>query len=178
MRRVDDPRAFSPQDALDDTLKFWREWSGRNKYKGPYGDVVCRSLITLKGMTYKPSGGIVAAVTTSLPEKIGGNRNWDYRYCWLRDTSFTLLVLLRAGYEEEATAWRRWLLRAIAGAPCAVADDLRYMRRASAGGVGGGLAAGLREFTAGEHRERCLDAVSAGCVWGNCFRAHAYPGPG
>ena len=114
---VDDPRAFSPQRALDDTLTFWREWSAKNKYKGPYSDVVCRSLITLKGMTYKPSGGIVAAVTTSLPEQIGGTRNWDYRYCWLRDTAFTLLVLLRAGYDEEATAWRRWLLRAIAGAP-------------------------------------------------------------
>ena len=114
---VEDPKEFSPQGALDDTLKFWRDWTAKNKYEGPYREVVTRSLITLKGMTYKPSGGIVAAVTTSLPEQIGGNRNWDYRYCWLRDTAFTLLVLLRAGYEEEATAWRRWLLRAIAGAP-------------------------------------------------------------
>ncbi len=76
-----------------------------------------RSLITLKAMTYRPAGGIVAAVTTSLPEKIGGSRNWDYRYCWLRDTAFTLLVLMQAGYVEEAVEWRKWLLRAIAGTP-------------------------------------------------------------
>ncbi len=114
---VEDPKAFSPQKALDDTLTYWREWSARSTYQGPYRDAVQRSLMTLKAMTYKPSGGIVAAATTSLPESIGGQRNWDYRYCWLRDTSFTLLVLLHAGYEEEATAWRRWLLRAIAGAP-------------------------------------------------------------
>ena len=114
---VEDPPAFSTQEALDDTLAFWQEWNSRNTYKGPYEEAVCRSLVTLKALTYKPSGGIVAAVTTSLPEKIGGVRNWDYRYCWLRDTAFTLLVLLRAGYAEEATAWRRWLLRAIAGAP-------------------------------------------------------------
>ena len=114
---VKDPPAFSPQDALDDTLAFWQNWNSRNTYRGPYGDAVRRSLITLKALTYRPSGGIVAAVTTSLPEKIGGSRNWDYRYCWLRDTAFTLLVLLRAGYAEEATAWRRWLLRAIAGEP-------------------------------------------------------------
>jgi GH15 family glucan-1,4-alpha-glucosidase len=114
---VKDPAPFSPQDALNDTLTFWREWSARNTFKGPHSDAVHRSLMTLKALTYRPSGGIVAAVTTSLPEKIGGNRNWDYRYCWLRDTSFTLLILMRAGYQEEATAWRRWLLRAIAGAP-------------------------------------------------------------
>jgi GH15 family glucan-1,4-alpha-glucosidase len=114
---VEDPAPISPQDALDDTLTFWREWSARNTYNGPHSDIVHRSLMTLKALTYRPSGGIVAAVTTSLPEKIGGTRNWDYRYCWLRDTAFTLLILMRAGYQEEATAWRRWLLRAIAGAP-------------------------------------------------------------
>ena len=113
----EDPKAFSAVDALEDTIAYWRDWNHRNKYKGAYGEVVRRSLMTLKAMTYRPSGGIVAAVTTSLPEKIGGQRNWDYRYCWIRDTSFTLLVLLRAGYDEEATAWRRWLLRAIAGEP-------------------------------------------------------------
>ena len=80
-------------------------------------EAVARSLMTLKALTYRPTGGIVAAVTTSLPERIGGTRNWDYRYCWLRDTAFTLLVLLRAGYRDEAVAWRRWLLRAVAGAP-------------------------------------------------------------
>jgi GH15 family glucan-1,4-alpha-glucosidase len=113
----EDPRPFSASDALDDTCTFWREWSGRSLYKGPYAEAVCRSLMTLKALTYKPSGGIVAAPTTSLPEQIGGPRNWDYRYCWLRDTAFTLLVLMRAGYQEDATAWRRWLLRSIAGAP-------------------------------------------------------------
>ena len=114
---VEDPKAFSASAALDDTIGYWREWSSRNKYRGPHEEAVTRSIITLKALTYRPSGGIVAAVTTSLPERIGGERNWDYRYCWLRDTAFTLLVLLHAGYEEEATAWRRWLLRAIAGAP-------------------------------------------------------------
>ena len=103
--------------ALTETREFWKEWSGRNKYRGAYAEVVERSLITLKAMTYRPCGGIVAAATTSLPERIGGERNWDYRYCWLRDTSFTLLVLMAAGYVEEAVDWRKWLLRAVAGAP-------------------------------------------------------------
>ncbi len=112
-----DPTAFDPHDAFDDTMAYWQEWNARNTYQGEHADAVNRSLMTLKAMTYRPSGGIVAAVTTSLPEQLGGTRNWDYRYCWLRDTAFTLLVLLRFGYEEEAVAWRRWLLRAIAGAP-------------------------------------------------------------
>ena len=111
------PPVLSVEEALSRTQKFWKQWSRKSKYTGPYVEAVERSLITLKAMTYKPSGGIVAAVTTSLPEKIGGPRNWDYRYCWLRDTSFTLLILMQAGYLEEAVAWRRWLLRAIAGAP-------------------------------------------------------------
>ncbi len=113
----EDPKTFSPFDALNDTRTFWQDWSRRSVYKGKYKDVVARTLMTLKALTYKPSGGIVAAPTTSLPEKIGSSRNWDYRYCWLRDTSFTLLVLMLAGYQEEATAWRRWLLRSVAGAP-------------------------------------------------------------
>jgi GH15 family glucan-1,4-alpha-glucosidase len=108
---------LSVAKALLETRRFWKRWARRNKYDGPYADAVARSLLTLKAMTYRPSGGIVAAVTSSLPEKIGGGRNWDYRYCWLRDTSFTLLVLMLAGYEDEAVAWRLWLLRAIAGAP-------------------------------------------------------------
>ncbi len=111
------PEVFAAQDALNDTVAFWTEWMGQSTYKGEYTEAVKRSLATLKAMTYRPSGGIVAAVTASLPEKIGGERNWDYRYCWLRDTSFTLLVLMRAGYKEEAIAWRRWLLRSVAGAP-------------------------------------------------------------
>ena len=113
----DVPEPISPEDALKDTHDYWCEWSDRSVYKGEYADAVQRSLMTLKAMTYRPTGGIVAAVTAGLPERIGGERNWDYRYCWLRDTAFTLLVLMRAGYTEEAVAWRVWLLRAIAGSP-------------------------------------------------------------
>ena len=111
------PAVLPVERALGRTQKFWKQWSGKNKYKGPYAEAVERSLITLKAMTYRPSGGIVAAATTSLPERIGGPRNWDYRYCWLRDTAFTLLTLIHAGYVEEAVEWRKWLLRAVAGAP-------------------------------------------------------------
>jgi GH15 family glucan-1,4-alpha-glucosidase len=111
------PKAVPVEAALRETEEFWGTWFGRSTYQGDYAEAVERSLMTLKAMTYRPSGGIVAAVTAGLPEAIGGERNWDYRYCWLRDTSFTLLVLLRAGYTEEAVAWRLWLLRAIAGAP-------------------------------------------------------------
>ncbi len=112
-----DPRPIDPHAAFDDTMTFWQEWNARNTYRGRYDAAVRRSLMTLKALTYRPSGGIVAAPTTSLPEALGGERNWDYRYCWLRDTAFTLLSLLNAGYEDEAEAWRRWLVRAIAGAP-------------------------------------------------------------
>ena len=114
---IADPEPVDPHEAFDDTMKFWQEWNGRNTFDGRYKDEVKRSLMTLKALTYRPSGGIVAAPTTSLPEQIGGPRNWDYRFCWLRDTAFTLLILLGAGYHEEAEAWRRWLLKAIAGAP-------------------------------------------------------------
>ena len=117
------PQRINPEDALKDTHEYWCDWTARSKYEGPYGEVVERSLMTLKAMTYRPTGGIVAAVTTGLPERIGGERNWDYRYCWLRDTSFTLLVLMRAGYTEEALQWRLWLLRAIAGS----ADQLQSL---------------------------------------------------
>jgi GH15 family glucan-1,4-alpha-glucosidase len=109
------PPELSIDKAYAETERFWTKWSKRNAYTGPYKEAVERSLITLKAMTYKPSGGIVAAVTTSLPEKIGGPRNWDYRYCWLRDTAFTLLILMQANYMDEAVEWRKWLLRAIAG---------------------------------------------------------------
>jgi GH15 family glucan-1,4-alpha-glucosidase len=112
----DDPESFDAYDAYRDTERFWTEWTGRRRNKdGRYDESIERSLITLKALTYRPTGGLVAAPTTSLPEKIGGERNWDYRFCWLRDTAFTLLVLLHAGYQEEAQAWRGWLLRAIAG---------------------------------------------------------------
>src|SRR6202030_3327179 len=103
--------------ALARTQRFWKQWSRKNKYRGRYAEAVERSLITLKAMTYRPAGGGVAAVTTSLPEGIGGSRHWGYLYCWLRDTAFTLLILMQAGYMEEAVEWRKWLLRAVAGAP-------------------------------------------------------------
>jgi GH15 family glucan-1,4-alpha-glucosidase len=111
-----DPCVIS-EVALDQTKDFWEGWAGRCTYHGPYRDAVMRSLITLKALTYAPTGGIVAAPTTSLPEDIGGVRNWDYRYCWLRDATITLEALLRTGYTEEANSWRQWLGRAIAGDP-------------------------------------------------------------
>lgn len=103
--------------ALRDTEEFWRDWIGRCSYRGPYEEAVRRALITLKALTYDPTGGILAAATTSLPEGLGGVRNWDYRYCWLRDTTFTLQALLGTGYIDEARAWRDWLVRAVAGDP-------------------------------------------------------------
>ncbi|AFL87182.1 glycosyl hydrolase, glucoamylase [Terriglobus roseus DSM 18391] len=111
----DDPANFDAYDAYAETEKFWLDWTDQREYRGEYDECVERSLITLKALTYRPTGGLVAAPTTSLPELIGGERNWDYRFCWLRDTAFTLLVLLHEGFTEEALAWRGWLLRAIAG---------------------------------------------------------------
>jgi len=111
------PKAIDPQQALADTEAFWSDWSRRCTYQGDHRDLVLRSLITLKALTFDPTGGIVAAPTTSLPEKLGGGRNWDYRFCWLRDATFTLLALMNSGYTEEALAWHNWLLRAVAGAP-------------------------------------------------------------
>ena len=111
------PAKISPVESLKQTEAYWTRWTKKSSYRGDYAAAVSRSLMVLKAMTYGPTGGIVAAVTTSLPERIGGERNWDYRYCWLRDTAFTLLVLLHAGYRDEALNWRRWLLRAVAGAP-------------------------------------------------------------
>ncbi len=117
------PPHLDPFHALEKTRKFWADWVSRCTYHGTYRDAVIRSLITLKALTYQPTGGIVAAATTSLPEDIGGVRNWDYRYCWLRDATITLEALLRTGYTEEAGAWRRWLGRAIAGDP----EDIQIM---------------------------------------------------
>ncbi|MEU6349913.1 glycoside hydrolase family 15 protein [Streptomyces sp. NPDC047072] len=122
------PEMSVPDDALEVTEDFWRNWVSRCTYCGPYRDAVVRSLITLKALTYAPTGGIVAAPTTSLPEGIGGVRNWDYRYTWLRDAAITLSALLRTGYRDEARAWREWLLRAVAGDP----DNLQIMY-----GIGG-----------------------------------------
>jgi GH15 family glucan-1,4-alpha-glucosidase len=113
----EEPPLPEPECALEATADFWREWVGHCTYHGPYREAVIRSLITLKALTYAPTGGIVAAPTTSLPEEIGGVRNWDYRFTWLRDAAITLSSLLRTGYREEARAWREWLLRAVAGDP-------------------------------------------------------------
>lgn len=108
---------IEPEQALLDTDSFWTEWSARFTGQGAYSEQARRSLITLKALTYAPTGGIVAAPTTSLPEAIGGPRNWDYRFCWIRDATLTLYALMTAGYREEASAWRDWLLRAVAGSP-------------------------------------------------------------
>jgi GH15 family glucan-1,4-alpha-glucosidase len=122
------PDALDPSAALRDTEKFWTEWSAKCRPAGDWSDAVRRSVITLKALTYAPTGGIVAAPTTSLPEQLGGERNWDYRFCWLRDATLTLLGAMHAGYYEEAQAWREWLLRAVAGSP----DQLQIMY-----GIGG-----------------------------------------
>ncbi len=115
--------SFDPTAALHDTEMFWQEWSAKCRPAGPWSDVVLRSMITLKALTYAPTGGMVAAPTTSLPERLGGERNWDYRYCWLRDATLVLLGAMNAGYFDEAQAWREWLLRAVAGSP----DQLQIM---------------------------------------------------
>nr|BFF17610.1 hypothetical protein GCM10025730_11310 [Promicromonospora thailandica] len=109
--------------ALRDTEEFWHAWLARSTYDGPWADAVHRSLITLKALTFAPTGAIAAAATTSLPEQLGGSRNWDYRYCWLRDAAFTLQALVGTGFVDEARAWRAWLLRAAAGDPA----DLQIM---------------------------------------------------
>ncbi|MEU5718228.1 glycoside hydrolase family 15 protein [Streptomyces sp. NPDC020403] len=117
------PKLIDPHKALKHTLTDWAKWSAQCTYRGRHRQAVLRSLITLKALTYAPTGGIVAALTTSLPEEIGGVRNWDYRYCWLRDSTLTLGAMISAGYVEEAAAWRDWLLRAVAGDPA----DLQIM---------------------------------------------------
>ncbi len=122
------PPPIDPVDAVAEADAWWRAWSGRSTYKGAWKDEVERSLITLKALTYAPTGGIVAAATTSLPEFLGGVRNWDYRFCWIRDAALALDALMSAGYVEEATRWRDWVIRAVAGDP----EDLQIMY-----GVGG-----------------------------------------
>jgi GH15 family glucan-1,4-alpha-glucosidase len=112
-----EPRPLDAEAELARTEAFWRDWAGRCAYQGKWRDAVVRSLITLKALTYEPTGAVVAAPTSSLPEQIGGPRNWDYRFCWLRDSSLTITALLVGGYIEEATAFRNWVLRAAAGAP-------------------------------------------------------------
>jgi GH15 family glucan-1,4-alpha-glucosidase len=117
------PRPIDGRYAIEDTAQWWQEWACECTFEGAWRDAVVRSLVTLKALTYHPTGGIVAAATTSLPESLGGSRNWDYRYCWLRDATLTLEALMRGGYHQEAIAWRDWLLRAVAGDP----KDLQIM---------------------------------------------------
>ena len=117
------PLPIDAEDAISETDAWWRAWSGRSTYEGGWKDEVERSLITLKALTYGPTGGVVAAATTSLPEFLGGVRNWDYRFCWIRDAALTLDALMAAGYVEEATSWRDWVIRAVAGDP----EDLQIM---------------------------------------------------
>jgi glucoamylase len=117
------PPAFDVEEALSRTEAFWAEWSGRCTYQGRYRDAVLRSMLTLKGLTFAATGGIVAAATTSLPEQLGGPRNWDYRYCWLRDATLTLIAMMTSGYYDEALLWRDWLHRSIAGSP----DQIQIM---------------------------------------------------
>jgi GH15 family glucan-1,4-alpha-glucosidase len=117
------PRPVDAHFAIEDTQLWWEDWSSMLKFAGPWRDAVMRSLITLKALTYNPTGGIVAAASTSLPETLGGSRNWDYRYCWLRDATLTLESLMRGGYFDEAMAWRNWLVRTVAGDPA----DLQIM---------------------------------------------------
>ena len=111
------PAPVPIEEEIRNTERFWTEWSAKSKYNGPYREIVQRSLLTLKALTFDPTGGMIAAPTAGLPEALGGERNWDYRYCWLRDTAFTLLIFMIAGYTDEGISWRGWLLRAIAGAP-------------------------------------------------------------
>ncbi|MGH7271368.1 MAG: glycoside hydrolase family 15 protein [Polyangiaceae bacterium] len=130
-----EPPDIDPSTLVEKTERTWRAWSAKCTYDGPWRDVVLRSLITLKALTHAPTGGIVAAPTTSLPEVIGGPRNWDYRYCWVRDATFTLLALVHNGFLEEARAWREWLLRAVAGDPSKLqimyaVDGMRRLREA------------------------------------------------
>jgi GH15 family glucan-1,4-alpha-glucosidase len=117
------PAEIDAEQALTDTENYWLEWADKCGHRGDYHDEIHQSLMVLKALTYQPTGGIVAAPTTSLPEEIGGPRNWDYRYCWLRDSTLTLVSMLNAGYNDEARAWRSWLLRAVAGDP----GDLQIM---------------------------------------------------
>jgi len=117
------PAEVDPEQALADTTSYWTDWVDRGRHEGRWAEEVERSLMLLKALTYAPTGGIVAAATTSLPEDVGGVRNWDYRYCWLRDATFTLQALLGTGHTDEARAWREWLVRAVAGDP----DRLQIM---------------------------------------------------
>ena len=131
------PKPIDPAHALKEAEAFWTEWCSRCTYQGEHRDLVMRSLITLKAQTYAPTGGIVAAPTTSLPEKLGGARNWDYRFCWLRDATFTLLALMNSGYTEEAAAWHQLAVAGGGGFSRQHADHVRHHGPAPPAGMGG-----------------------------------------
>jgi GH15 family glucan-1,4-alpha-glucosidase len=131
------PDAIDPEQALDEAEEYWNGWASKCDQGGRYHDEIHQSLLVLKALTFEPTGGMVAAPTTSLPEHVGGARNWDYRYCWLRDATLTLLAMLQAGYNDEAVSWRRWLLRAVAGSP----EDVQIMY-----GIAGERRLGEREL--------------------------------
>ncbi len=160
-----EPAALNADEAVHETEKWWREWVDRCTYQGKWRDAVRRSLITLKGLTFLPTGGIVAAPTTSLPEQLGGVRNWDYRFCWVRDATFTLQALLNAGYMDEAREWREWLLRAIAGNPSELNIVYGLARGAASHRTGTSVASGLREVRAGANRQCGLPTISTGYFW-------------
>ena len=162
----DPPPPTDASEALDETDAWWREWSGRSTYRGGWADEVERSLITLKALTYEPTGGVVAAATTSLPEFLGGVRNWDYRFCWLRDAALTLDALMAAGYVDEATRVARLGRPSGRRRSRGPADHVRRRRRAEARGVRTRLVVGIRGVDAGPRRQRGIGAAAARRVRG------------
>ena len=154
------PAVPDPDRALTVTEAFWTDWCHRGTYEGEWQPAVQRSLLTLKALTFAPTGGIVAAPTTSLPEQLGGSRNWDYRFCWLRDATFALLALIHAGYREEARAWSEWLRRSVAGSPAQLQTLYGLARGASAAGVGDPLAGRISGRQAGADRQCRRHAVA------------------
>ncbi len=158
------PEPIDPVQALQDTEDFWTEWCSRCTYEGDSRDLVMRSLITLKALTYVPTGGIVAAPTTSLPEKLGGARNWDYRFCWLRDATFTLLALMNSGYTEEASCLAQLAAARRRRSAGEHADHVRHQGSAPPAGMGSRLVARLRRRAAGSDRQRRACPVAARCL--------------
>ena len=167
-------QAIDAERTLAETERHWQEWSARCRFECRWPEPVQRSLLTLKALIYQPTGGIVAAPTTSLPEQPGGVRNWDYRYCWLRDATFTLNALLLAGYTDEALAWCDWLLRAVAGSPADLQILYSVTGERRLDGDRARLAARLPAGRTGAHRQRGSRTVPARCLW----RSDGHTAPG